>query len=78
MMLFDTWIPGAIVFWGAIVLIVLISSYFRLPDAREPSPDAGKAGGEGTVRDTGIARPYRKWKRVYGLDLKGVRHVFRA
>jgi len=29
MMLFDTWIPGAIVFWGAIVLIVLISSYFR-------------------------------------------------
>ena len=29
MMLFDTWIPGAIMFWGAIVLIVLISSYFR-------------------------------------------------
>ena len=29
MMLFDTWIPGSIVFWGAVVLIVLISSYFR-------------------------------------------------
>jgi len=29
MMLFDTWIPGSIVFWGAIVLIVLFSSYFR-------------------------------------------------
>ena len=29
MMLFDTWIPGSIVFWGALVLIVLISSYFR-------------------------------------------------
>ena len=29
MMLFDTWIPGSIAFWGAIVLIVLISSYFR-------------------------------------------------
>ena len=29
MMLFDTWIPGDAVFWGAIVLIVLISSYFR-------------------------------------------------
>ena len=29
MMLFDTWIPGDIVFWSAIVLIVLISSYFR-------------------------------------------------
>ena len=29
MYLFDTWIPGSIVFWGALVLIVLISSYFR-------------------------------------------------
>jgi hypothetical protein len=29
MMLFDTWIPGSIVFWGAIVLIVFFSSYFR-------------------------------------------------
>jgi hypothetical protein len=29
MMLFDTWIPGNIVFWGALVLIVFFSSYFR-------------------------------------------------
>ena len=29
MMLFDTWIPGDLVFWGAIVLIVFFSSYFR-------------------------------------------------
>ena len=29
MMLFDTWIPGSVVFWGAIVLIVFFSSYFR-------------------------------------------------
>ena len=29
MYLFDTWIPGNIVFWGAIVLIVFFSSYFR-------------------------------------------------
>lgn len=29
MMLFDTWIPGDAVFWGAIVLIVFFSSYFR-------------------------------------------------
>jgi hypothetical protein len=29
MMLFDTWIPGSIVFWGALVLIVFFSSYFR-------------------------------------------------
>jgi len=29
MMLFDTWFPGNLVFWGAIVLIVFFSSYFR-------------------------------------------------
>ena len=29
MMLFDTWIPGDAMFWGAIVLIVFFSSYFR-------------------------------------------------
>jgi hypothetical protein len=29
MMLFDTWIPGSIVFWGALVLIVFFGSYFR-------------------------------------------------
>jgi len=27
--LFGTWIPGDAVFWGAIVLIVFFSSYFR-------------------------------------------------
>jgi len=29
MMVFDTWVPGNLVFWGAIVLIVFFSSYFR-------------------------------------------------
>ena len=29
MELFGTWLPGDAVFWGAIVLIVFFSSYFR-------------------------------------------------
>ena len=29
MWVFDTWFPGSIVFWGALVLIVFISAYFR-------------------------------------------------
>ncbi len=29
MELFGTWLPHSIVFWSAIVLIVLISGYFR-------------------------------------------------
>ena len=29
MEMFNVWLPGAVLFWGAIVLIVLISSLFR-------------------------------------------------
>ena len=29
MMLFDTWLPGNIVFWGAIILIVFFSGLFK-------------------------------------------------
>ena len=29
MMVFDTWLPGNVVFWGALVLIVFFSSLFR-------------------------------------------------
>jgi len=29
MMVFDTWLPGNIVFWGAIILIVFFSGLFK-------------------------------------------------